>query len=412
MSKLFIITLPHLGEGIDSADVSEVLVSPGDEINKDDPIIVLESEKASMEIPTETGGTVKEVYVKQGALISTGDKIISITGNKGPQKEPSKKTKQEVKTPITPKDIHQKEAYRPAPAQQTPKDNFRTSPSVRKLARELNINLSNIQGTGKKGRITRDDLINKIKKSMSGAPRHTQEKTDFSQWGPVEYSPLSRIKKITGQRTESAWRSIPQVTQFDKADITELDEHRQKINENIETNKTTFLPFLIKASVQTLKEFPNFNSSLSAEKDSLIHKNYYHISIAVNTPGGLVVPVVRDADKKDIKSLSEELSDISKRARQKKLKPEEFKGGTFTLSSLGGIGGTYFSPIINPPQVAILGVSRAQWESVFLRFDKDFNLRYMLPLSLTYDHRVIDGVEAATFTQHLGKILSNLSCFN
>ena len=151
---------------------------------------------------------------------------------------------------------------------------------------------------------------------------------------------------------------------------------------------------------------------MSAEKDSLIHKNYYHISIAVNTPGGLVVPVVRDADKKDIKSLSEELSDISKRARQKKLKPEEFKGGTFTLSSLGGIGGTYFSPIINPPQVAILGVSRAQWESVFLRFDKDFNLRYMLPLSLTYDHRVIDGVEAATFTQHLGKILSNLSCFN
>ena len=211
---------------------------------------------------------------------------------------------------------------------------------------------------------------------------------------------------------ESAWRSIPQVTQFDKADITELDEHRQKINENIDTNKTTFLPFLIKASVQTLKEFPNFNSSLSAEKDSLIHKNYYHISIAVNTPGGLVVPVVRDADKKDIKSLSEELRDISKRARQKKLKPEEFKGGTFTLSSLGGIGGTYFSPIINPPQVAILGVSRAQWESVFLRFDKDFNLRYMLPLSLTYDHRVIDGVEAATFTQHLGKILSNLSCFN
>ena len=211
---------------------------------------------------------------------------------------------------------------------------------------------------------------------------------------------------------ESAWQSIPQVTQFDKADITEIDKHRQKLNENIETNKTTFLPFLIKALVQTLKEFPNFNSSLSAEKDSLIHKKYYHISIAVNTPGGLVVPVVRDADKKDIKSLSEELRDISKRARQKKLKPEEFKGGTFTLSSLGGIGGTYFSPIINPPQVAILGVSRAQWESVFLRFEKDFNLRYMLPLSLTYDHRVIDGVEAATFTQHLGKILSNLSYFD
>ena len=164
MSKLFIMTLPHLGEGIDSADVSEVLVSPGDEINKDDPIIVLESEKASMEIPTDTGGTVKEVYVNQGALISTGDKIISITGNKGPQKEPSKKTEQEVKTPITPKDVHQKEAYLPAPPQQIPKDNFRTSPSVRKLARELNINLSDIQGTGKKGRITRDDLINKIKK--------------------------------------------------------------------------------------------------------------------------------------------------------------------------------------------------------------------------------------------------------
>ncbi len=412
MSNLFIMTLPHLGEGVDAADVSEVLVSTGDTIKKDDPIVVLESEKASMEIPTDVGGIIKEVYVNQGTPIIAGDKIISVIVDQKSQDEPSGKTVQKTKTPTTGKNVNQTEPNTVVSAQQPQKDNFRTSPSVRKLARELNINLSNINGTGKKGRITREDLIDEIKRRMTTTPLPIKEEIDFSKWGSVEHKPLSKINKITGKRMETAWQTIPQVTQFDKVDITALDKYRQKINENIESKKITFLPFLIKASVQTLKKFPNFNSSLSLDKSTLIHKNYYHISIAINTPGGLVVPVVKDAEKKDIVSLSEELRDVSERARQKKLKPDEFQGGTFTLSSLGGVGGTYFSPIVNPPQVAILGVSRAQWEPVFVKLENDFNPRYILPISLTYDHRVIDGEEAVLFTQHLGNILAEISCFD
>lgn len=411
MNEHYIMILPHLGEGVESADVSEVLVSPGDKIKKDDPVVVLESEKASMEIPADISGTVMDVFLNEGALISAGDKIISIQHDKT-EKDNLKKHKTYEKEPQNIKDeISPKKVHGVTSKQERTGENFRTSPSVRKLARELIIDLAEIRGTGKKGRITRDDLINEIKKRMTTTPGSTQEEIDFSQWGQVEYKPLTKIKKITGKRLESAWQSIPQVTQFDKADITELDEFRKKMNEGIEKKKITFLPFLINAAVKTLKEFPDFNCSLSAGKDTLIHKNYYHIGIAVDTSAGLVVPVVKDAEKKDIKTLSKELSDISKRARQKTLKPDEFKGGTFTISSLGGIGGTYFTPIINPPQVAVLGVSRAIWEPVFSKSENDFHPRFILPYSLTYDHRVIDGAAASAFTKYMGDILSDAGSF-
>ena len=411
MNNIYVMTLPHLGEGVESADVSEVLVSPGDKINKDDPIVVLESEKASMEIPSDISGTIKEVFIKEETVISTGDKIVSIQEEETTKEQPHK-VETETKTPkelVKTNSSTEKQAT--VLTQQVSDHTFRTSPSVRKLARELKINLSEIKGSGEKGRITRDDLINDIKKRMSTTTEPAREEIDFSLWGPVDHKPLSKIKKITGTRMEAAWRDTPQVTQFDKVDITDLDEHRKKLNNENSPIKTTFLPFLIIAVTQTLREFPDFNSSLSVDKETLIHKKYYHIGVAVDTPGGLVVPVVKDTDKKDIGGLSKELEDLSKRARGKKLKPGELKGGTFTISSLGGIGGTYFSPIVNPPQVAILGVSRAKWEPVFSKTKKTFIPRYILPFSLTYNHRVIDGALAAGFTQHLGQVLSNSPSF-
>ena len=411
MSNIYIMTLPHLGEGVESAEVSEVLVSPGDKINKDDPIVVLESEKASMEIPSDISGTIKEVFIKEETVVSTGDKIVSIQERETTAEQPPK-VQIETKTPKEPVKIKPStEKQATVLTQQVSDHTFRTSPSVRKLARELKINLSEIKGSGEKGRITRDDLINDIKKRISTTTEPAREEIDFSLWGPVDHKPLSKIKKITGTRMEAAWRDTPQVTQFDKVDITDLDEHRKKLNNENSPIKTTFLPFLIIAVTQTLREFPDFNSSLSVDKETLIHKKYYHIGVAVDTPGGLVVPVVKDTDKKDIGGLSKELEDLSKRARGKKLKPGELKGGTFTISSLGGIGGTYFSPIVNPPQVAILGVSRAKWEPVFSKTKKTFIPRYILPISLTYNHRVVDGALAAGFTQHLGQALSNSPSF-
>lgn len=411
MKTLHIMTLPHLGEGVETADVSEVLVSPGDKTTKEDTILVLESEKASMEIPSDISGTIKEVFIKKGKSISAGDKIVSILEEETTAKESPPEveieTKKQKKTVATKPSIERKVT---PPSRQIPDDTFfRASPSVRKLARELKISLSEVKGSGKKERITRDDLINEIRKRMSTVSEPVREEIDFSQWGPIENKPLSKVKKITGTRMESAWRDIPQVTQFDNADITGLDEHRKKINNENSSIKTTLLPFLIKAVTQTLREFPDLNSSLSADKETLVHKKYYHISVAVDTPEGLIVPVVKNADKKDIGGLSKKLRDLSKRAREKKLKPEELKGGTFTISSLGGIGGKYFSPIVNPPQVAILGVSRAEWRPVFS--GDTFVPGYILPFSLTYDHRVIDGALAAAFTQHLGGVLSNNSSF-
>lgn len=405
MKKIHTIRLPHLGEGVESADVSEILVSPGDKIKANEPIVVLESDKASMEIPSEIKGTIQEVFIEEGKEVLTGDKIVSILSEKptkNKEKEEEEEKPEETQSQTTGKHtVHT--------ATKNKEHTFRTSPSVRKLARELQIGLSEIKGSGKKGRITREDLIYEIKRRMTKGIEHEKQETDYSKWGPVDFIPLSKVKRITGARMESAWREIPQVTQFDKADISKLNIYRKNLKKENPTTKITFLPFLIKAVTKALIKFPDLNSSLSVDRESLIHKRYYHIGIAVDTPGGLVVPVVKNTNKKDIIEISKELEDISKRSREKQLKPEELKGGTFTISSLGGIGGTYFSPIVNPPEVAILGVSRAKKEPVFSASKSNFTPRDILPISLTYDHRVIDGAQAAVFTRYLGSVLSEIS---
>ena len=296
-------------------------------------------------------------------------------------------------------------------------DNVFASPGVRRLARELGINLQIIKGSGPKRRITKNDLNGFIKMQMSmssGSLSAPQPVVDFSQWGDVEIQKLTKIKKITGERLQQAWQLIPHVTQFDEADITNLDVVRKEVKKaGAEKGiKVTFLPFLMKALSIILKEMPEFNSSLDHTNQNLVLKNYYHLGVAIDTPNGLTVPVVRDVDKKSVFELSDELMDLSSRARDKNLKPNELKGGTFTISSLGGIGGTGFSPIINPPEVAIMGVSRSAWKQVYDKTSKEFVAKFILPFSLSYDHRVVDGAAAVAFTSRFSEILSETDHFN
>ena len=415
------VLLPNIGEGIETADVSDVLVRVGDSISKDDPIFVLESEKATMEIPSDYSGTVKEVFIKTGEQITPGQKLIMIEFSDGKgatekEAEKAEKNNKEIET-VKPAVIKEErelesavEATQPTKSQQSKKAIF-ASPAVRRFARELGANLELVTGTGSKARITKEDVQNYIKRQLSGQGKlqsTNQPEIDFSVWGPTERFSLNKIRKITGERMTTAWQTVPQVTNFDKADITELDEFRrslQKVKSN-EDIKITLLPFLMKASVMALQQFPDFNSSLSSDGSSIILKKYYHIRIAIDTPEGLTVPVIRDVDKKDIFDISNELSDVSQRARNKRINLDELAGGTFTISSLGGIGGTYFTPIVNPPEVAILGVSRAQIEPVYI--GDDFDSRLMLPLTLSYDHRVIDGAMAARFMKYLNELLSDI----
>jgi len=402
------ILLPDLGEGIDSAEVREVLVSPGKTIKEDDIILVLESEKASMEIPAEIGGKVKRVLVVPGSTVTTGQGLITVeTAGKKTSKQKEKKQKAPAR-PATTTAIESKKQI----AVKRDRDRAFASPGVRRLSRELKIDLQNIKGTGPKGRVTKEDLHNFIRNKMerfSGRPHDLGEKTDFSQWGKIEAQKLTKIKGVTARRMQHSWQTIPHVTQFDEADITDIHAHRQKLNKDRGTKKqkVTFLPFFMKAVGELLKEMPTFNSSLDHKGENLIFKHYFHIGFAVDTPAGLMVPVVRDVDQKNIIEISTELQDLSQRARDKKLKPRELKGGTFTISSLGGIGGTFFTPIIDPPQVAILGISESWWEKVYDHKNKTTRLRYILPFSLSYDHRVIDGAAAARFTSRYAETLAS-----
>tara|TARA_B100001105_G_scaffold187181_1_gene151752 strand:+ start:34 stop:1275 length:1242 start_codon:yes stop_codon:yes gene_type:complete len=409
------ILLPDLGEGISSADVSEILVSPGDNVSVDDIILVLESDKASMEIPAEDNGLVKKVFISPGDQVKTGEILIVmevVSGatqqlknkkeEKGAPKKPpdqkvSTKTKEEVKVVSSEKPF--------------------ASPSVRRLARELDINLSIIKATGQKGRTTKDDLHSFIKQKMvqgvSGST-YVQPQIDFSKWGEVENKPLTKIQKITGNRLQQAWQTVPHVSQFDEADISILDDRRKEyIKEGQKKNiKVTFLPFIMKAVIKTLKEYPMFNSSLDHKTENLIIKNYYNLGIAVDTPTGLIVPIIKNAEKKSILVLSKELMDISERARKGKLKPEEIKGGSFTISSLGGIGGTHFTPIINLPEVAILGVSKSVWKPLYNHKTKEIVPTFTMPFSLSYDHRVINGAIGAAFTSFFLNAVLDSSTFD
>ena len=410
------IILPDLGEGIDGAEVSEVSVSIGAAVTPDDTILVLESDKASMEIPAEVNGTIAEILVAAGDEVKTGHLLMKIEiFGKAPEEESPTK---EESAPVLEVELKKPEPPQPELVLQdtSSADTVFASPGVRRLARELGINLQIIKGSGQKGRITKDDLNGYIKLQMalsSGTIPAPPLEIDFSQWGQIEIQKLTRIKRITGQRLQQAWQSIPHVTQFDEADITELDAYRKELKTEVAKQgvKITFLPFLMKAVAIVLKEMPEFNSSLDHTGQNLVLKNYYHLGIAVDTPNGLTVPVVRDVDQKSIFNLSEELMDLSSRARNKKLKPDEMKGGTFTLSSLGGIGGTGFSPIVNPPEVAIMGISRSIWKQVFDKTSGEFVTRFAMPFSLSYDHRVIDGAAAATFTSRFATVLTDISHF-
>ena len=411
------IVLPDLGEGIEGAEVSEVSVSVGDKVMPDQTILVLESDKASMEIPAEANGIVIEIFVSPGEELKPGQALLKLEVSDG-EAEETQEEKIQQRPPQEQPHSDEKETQKVAPDLLAPTSVGGTfaSPGVRRLARELNINLETINGSGPKGRVTKDDLNGYIRLQMaisSGSIPAPKKEIDFSQWGEVEVQKLTKIKKITGERLQQAWQTIPHVTQFDEADITDLDECRKalKLDAAEKGIKVTFLPFLMKAAIRVLKEMPIFNSSLDHTDQNLVLKNYYHIGVAVDTPNGLTVPIVREVDKKTVVEISEELMDLSVRARDKKLKQEEMKGATFTISSLGGIGGTFFTPIVNPPEVAILGVSKSSWEKVYDHKTKTETPRYIMPFSLSYDHRVIDGAAAAAFTSLFAETLSDTSIF-
>ena len=420
------ILLPELGEGITSVEISEVLVKKGDTVKVDDPIIVVETEKASMEIPTTESGTVENVQVEKGSTISPGYVIISITGDED-QAEAFDEPAPPIAESAEPRDIVKTEPTTPYITAATPDVKpplpatseigkpVLASPSVRRFARELGCDLKLVTGSGPKGRITQEDVQEYIKGRLAGgAPGGSAlpiiapgQDLDFSKWGEVDIQPLNKIKKITGKRLQQAWQAIPHVTQFDKADITKLDKlrlHLKKVNKD-ESVKVSFLPFFIKAVSILLKEMPQFNSSLDGSNENIVLKKYINIGVAVDTPNGLVVPVIKDANEKSIKELARELTTLSSKARDKKLLPADMEGGCFTISSLGGIGGTYFTPIINPPEVAILGISRSTSEPVFM--EGKLRKRLILPFALSYDHRLIDGAAAARFTSNFGQLLSN-----
>ncbi|MDG2266036.1 MAG: 2-oxo acid dehydrogenase subunit E2 [Candidatus Marinimicrobia bacterium] len=402
MKKIKKILLPDLGEGIDTAIVSEIAVSKGNKINKDDIIIVLESEKASMEIPSELNGVVKNINIKKGQELNIGDLLLTIETEDVVEKEVKK-------TPAVKEQVQQKttkqENIKPQTKNLLSNNGTYASPGVRRLARELDINLDIISGSGNKGRITKDDLHGFIKTQMYAqktTSTHLEPDVDFSQWGDIDVKKLTKIKTITGKRLSKAWQTIPHVTQFIESDITSLDLLRKKEKSKLSKKdiKLTMMPYIMKAAVYTLKEHPVFNSSIQNNATNIVFKKYYHIGVAVDTKDGLVVPVIKDVDKKNIEELSKELMVISDKARNKKLTPVDLKGGTFTISNLGGIGGSFFTPIINPPEVAILGVSRMKSEKVNKK-------KLTLPLSLSYDHRVVDGAAGAAFMVSLSSFLNN-----
>ncbi len=414
------ILLPDLGEGIEGAEVSEVSVTVGSEVEQNDVILVLESDKASMEIPAEISGIVEEVLVEPGEEVVTGQLLIKINEKEKNETELLKESpigevepaQEVVKLDSVEKQRMDTQFFLDSKGT---KNTF-ASPGVRKLSRELEINLALIEATGPKGRVTKRDLHDFIKRQMlepSIKRQPAKKAIDFSQWGAVETLKLTRINKITGERLQQAWQEIPHVTQHDKADITDVDTLRKKLKKEGSQKgvKVTFLPFLMKATVEVLKEMPKFNSSLDHTNENLILKSYINIGVAIDTPNGLTVPCIKGVDNKSIFELSEELMEVSKRARDKRLKPEELKGSSFTISSLGGIGGTSFTPIVNPPEVAIMGVSKSEWLQVYNKERKIFEARYIMPFSVSYDHRVIDGAAAALFTTRFGQILSKTENF-
>lgn len=434
------ILVPDIGD-FESVNIIDVLVSPGDTIAIDDSLIIVESDKASMDIPSPEAGVVKEVKIKVGDQIAEGHLLITLEvsavteatkhAETAPTQAEVKPAKEEVAIPEPtrpaaepPKQVQP--AAKPAPIGAHVDTNrevsSHASPSIRKFARELGVDLKLVQGSGKKNRILQTDVQNFVKgelakpRSDSMAAGGKQLSTlampviDFTKFGDIKTMPLSRIKKLSGANLHRNWVTAPHVTQFDDADITDLEDFRKSMKSEAEKRgvKLTLLAFLIKASVNALKAYPNFNASLSADGDSLIMKSYYNVGFACDTPDGLVVPVVKNVQNKDVLAIAADLMELSGKARERKLKVEEMQGGCFTISSLGGIGGTMFTPIINCPEVGILGVSRASMKPIYNKVTGEFEPRLMLPMSLSYDHRVVDGADGARFTSHMRMMLSDV----
>ncbi|ALO36267.1 dihydrolipoamide acetyltransferase [Colwellia sp. MT41] len=425
------IAVPDIGED-GTVEVIDVLVSVGDVIEEEDGLITLETDKATMDVPSTHAGTVKEVFISNGDKVKQGSLVIKLetAGSEAAAivapavaAAPAPAVAAPTVTPTT--------APKAAPVPHHPqlgnvnKGSIYTSPSIRRLAREFGVDLTLVKGTGRKNRILKDDVQSYVKYELSrpkanagssvaagegGLQVVSARAIDFSKFGDIETKPLSRIQKISGPFLHRNWVTIPHVTQFDEADITNVEAFRKEQNVLCEKQKLGFkitpLVFVLKAAANALRAFPTFNSSLSEDGESLILKKYIHIGIAVDTPNGLVVPVVRDVDQKGIHQLSRELLEISMKARDGKLKATDMQGGCFTISSLGGIGGTAFTPIVNAPEVAILGVSKSEMKPKWN--GKEFEPKLMLPLSMSYDHRVIDGALAARFTVHLAGVMSDI----
>ncbi len=428
------ILVPDIGD-FSEVEIIEILVAPGDTIAVDDALITLESDKASMEVPSSDAGVVKEIKVALGDKVSE-DSLVLLLEVEGAAADTAPAASEAAAPATVPAAVA---ATIPAAAPATTNaatdlkqvsfERTHASPSVRRIAREKGINLNTLEGTGRKGRITREDLSNAgqrvlkdfVESSKGGTPVSGSSSAtaatsgipaipeqDFSKFGEIELQPLSKIKKLTGINLSRAWLNVPHVTHHDETDITEVEAFRKSLKAETEKQgvRVTLLSFFMKACAAALKTYPNFNSSLDGSGENLILKKYINIGIAVDTPNGLVVPVIRDVDSKSIFELSAELMEMSVKARDKKLKPADMQGATFTISSLGGIGGTAFTPIVNAPEVAILGLTRSQMKPVWN--GSEFVPRLMQPMSLSYDHRVIDGAQAAHFVRTLGILMNDV----
>ena len=431
MANLVEVKVPDIGD-FTEIPVIEILVKPGDTVKKEDSLISLESDKATMEVPSTHAGVVKELKVKLGDKVSMGSLVLVLEESAGvatsaPPAPKAEQAKAQTPAPAQPAEVM---PPKPAPAlapspvpvaastgQGVVTASVHASPSIRKLAREFGVDLTKVKGSGNKGRINEDDVKGFVKTELAkpaGAAAGgafafpTMPHIDFTKFGTIETRALSRIKKLSGNNLARNWMMIPHVTQQDEADITEVEAFRVKTNEDIAKSgvKVTMLAFLIKASVAALKKFPEFNSSLEPGGENLILKKYFNIGFAADTPNGLVVPVIKNADQKSIIEIAKEMTELSAKAREGKLSPTEMQGGCFSISSLGGIGGSFFTPIINAPEVAILGVSKASMKPLWN--GKEFVPRLILPMSLSYDHRVVDGASGARFSTYLAGLMSDI----
>ena len=420
MAEIKQIFVPDIGAYKD-VSVIEVMVKAGDTLKAEDTLLTLETDKAAMDVPSPFAGVIKELNIKVGDKVSQGALILTLEIAAGSAK-PAAAAAPEATAPVVASVpvVAAQPAHAPVATQTVQPasgEKAHASPAIRRFARELGVDVSLVKGSGEKSRVTKDDVQNFVKAAIN-APRGTAggnglqvlalPVVDFAKFGAVEIKPLSRIKKISGANLHRNWVTIPHVTQFDEADISEMEAFRKELGaEYTKQNiKITPLAFMLKAAAAALQKYPDFNASLDASGENLVYKQYIHIGVAVDTPNGLMVPVLRDVDKKGIVQLAKELGEISARARELKITAADMQGGCFSISSLGGIGGTSFTPIINAPEVAILGVSKSSMKPVYI--NGEFVPRLMLPLSLSYDHRVIDGAAAARFTAYLAKVLSDI----